>query len=199
MVPPEPPQPFVGGLHAPPYGFRPEPVYASIVDHEEGARCDESSEHVMIEGKLGSGVNVLLERRRKPNVLLDDLSGSLSVDIPFIHRVGDAPAPCPSGARLLRNRERDARLESANHKCAFSVPRTPRYSKVLDVDAVPSGYLEGVNDATDTPSPRHHRRRGMIAPIKVVKLSFATTADTVLLRYFVVVECDPCNTFGLWK
>ena len=105
---------------------RAQPGVVRVLDGEQGARSDEAGQHVVVERQNVDLGGVLVEHRREPHVLADDLAGRLRRAGP--DGVRDAPRRVAPRPGFLRQGERDARLEGACYQCAFAVARAAGYA-----------------------------------------------------------------------
>lgn len=176
-------------LHAPRRAHRPQPVDV-VLDDEQAARRHQRGQQVVVLGQIRHAAHVLLERLREPHVLRDDLRCRLDVLARRFLLVRDAPARRAARARLLRDRERDARVERARDEGALAVARAPRHADAGRVDARGGGRLERVDDPADAPRPRRHRPGAVPAAVERVEFALAAAAGALLRGEVVVVEGD---------
>src|SRR5215217_3350091 len=99
---------------------------------------------MVINGKVIDAVDVVVEGRRKPNVLGDDLVSGLDIMTFLLQCIGDAPACSTTRARFLRNGEGNTGLESSDREGAFAIARAAGDGKAFGVDASLPTRLENI-------------------------------------------------------
>jgi len=64
---------------------------------------------------------------------------------------------------LLRDRQRESRLERPSHQRALAITGTARHSQAPSIDLCSRRHLQRVDDARGTPDPGGHGARGDVA------------------------------------
>ena len=176
--------------HAPERAERAQPDVVRVLERDHRARRDERREEVVVEREHAQVVHEVGEVGREPDVLRHDLRRRLHDAARVLLELGQPPARVPARAGLLRDRERDARLERARHERALAVARAARHGDLARVDVCGRGLLERVDDPAHTPCPGGHRARRRVPAVEIEEEPDTATGRGVVLLRHVRVGVD---------
>ena len=189
----------VSRLHAAKATPRAEPKIRGVLDCEHRPRCNETGQHVVIEGQEVGLVGESGKLLREPNIFSDDFHERLYDFSAGVHRVGEPPAGVAAGTGFLGDCQGDAGVEGAGDESAFAVPGAACHCDLVEVEVGCCGVVfETVEDAADTPCPGHHGTCCGVASVEVVEEALPAAGGVVLDAELVVGECDDGYAWRIW-
>lgn len=170
-----------------------QPLEVGVLVRDHRPRCDHSSERVVVVGEKADVEDIIVEVRREPDVLLDDLRRLLHDITTILLKLRQPPACISTRAGFLRDGKGDALLECSCHQSTFAVAGASRNGNLVRINMSIGSVLEGVDNAAEAPHPSSHRARGSVLAVDVVEETNAPTGLVILLRHLAIGISQDCD------